>query len=87
MRRLDAVVSVTNQATWTEATREADAALGKKKNKFLTDGDGLHLECRTGGIAISESGAGLFTRVVEAVVVNQTLGAGGRCGKETLYNL
>merc|ERR1719495_2118539 len=62
LRRLDAVVSVSNQATWTEATREADAAL----------------QCRAGGIAVSESGAGLFTRVVEAVVVNQTLGAGGR---------
>ena len=61
--------------------------LEKRKNKFLTDGDGLHLECRAGGIAVSESGAGLFTRVVEAVVVNQTLGAGGRCGKETLNNL
>ena len=35
-----------------------------------------------GIIAVSESGAGLFTRVVKAVVVNQTLGAGGRCGKE-----
>ena len=84
MRRLDTVVSVSNQATWTEATREADAALGKEEKKFLTEGKGLHLECRAGGLAISESGAGLFTRVVEAVVVNQTLGAGGRCGKETL---
>ena len=83
MRRLDAVVSVSNQATWTEATREADAVLGKRKTSFNRK-DGLHLECRAGGLAVSESGAGLFTRVVEAVVVNQTLGAGGRCGKETL---
>ena len=56
----------------------------KKEKQVFNREDGLHLECRTGGIAVSESGAGLFTRVVEAVVVNQTLGAGGRCGKETL---
>ena len=57
--------------------------LEKRKTSFNRK-DGLHLECRAGGIAVSESGAGLFTRVVEAVVVNQTLGAGGRCGKGTL---
>ena len=61
--------------------------LEKRKKQVFNRRDGLHLECRAGGLAVSESGAGLFTRVVEAVVVNQTLGAGGRCGKETLWNL
>ena len=59
----------------------------RKKQVFNRRRDELHLEGRAGGIALSESGAGLFTRVVEAVVVNLTLRAGGRCGKGTLYIL